>query len=346
MKPQRTRLTLRDVAERAGVSIMTVSLALRDQPSLPQATRERIRALAAEMGYRPDPALAALNHYRAKGRRAERGAILAYLTAFETRDGWKQGFLQRTFEGARSRAEELGYRLEHFWLKEPGMTPQRMGGILQARGIRGVAVAPLPRPGRLEFPWEHFSAVAVGPSLVTPALHSACNNHYQSMLLALERTTAAGYRRIGLILDPEVDQRHQQKYLAAFTMFQMTKLGESTRLPPLLLNNPSAAAVRPWLEAHAPDVVLCHDERGLDWLKPGGAAVPEQMGFVSLIRGGNQAIAGIETFPGQIAAAAINRLNQLLHDNETGVPELPTCVMLNGSWMAGTTCKSKADAKA
>ena len=325
---------------------MTVSLALRDQPALPKATRERIQALAVEMGYRPDPALAALNHYRAKVRPPVRGATLAYLTAFETRTGWRKGFLQRTFDGAKNRAEELGYRLEHFWLKEPGLTPQRMADILQTRGIRGVVVAPLPRPGRLEFPWERFSAVAIGPSLLAPALHGACNNHYQSMLLALEHTTAAGYRRIGLILDPEVDQRHQQKYLAAFTMFQMSKLNAQTRLPPLLITNPSAAEVSRWLEAHAPDVVLCNDDGGRDWLGRGGAAVSEQVGFVSLIRGGNKAIAGIETFPDQIAAVAINRLNQLLHDNETGVPPLQTCVMLSGNWVAGATCQNKTRATA
>ena len=292
-----------------------------------------------EMGYRPDPALAALNRYRAKVRQTVRGATLAYLTAFETRTGWRKGFLRRTFEGAKKRAEELGYCLEHFWLREPGLTPQRFADILQNRGIRGVLVAPLPRPGPLEFPWEHFSAVAIGPSLGEPALHSACNNHYQAMLLALEHAIAAGYRRIGLILDPEVDQRHQQKYLAAFTMFQRTTRSAKTCLPPLLTHQPSGDVVRRWMFAHAPDAVICHDDSGLDWLRRGGAGVPERVGFVSLIRGGTKGIAGIETFPELIASAAVNRLNQLLHDNETGVPEIPTCLMLSGSWVAGTTLR-------
>jgi hypothetical protein len=34
--------------------------------------------------------------------------------------------------------QALGYRLEPFWLREPGMTPRRMRGILDARGIEGL----------------------------------------------------------------------------------------------------------------------------------------------------------------------------------------------------------------
>ncbi|GGV58563.1 LacI family transcriptional regulator [Streptomyces longisporoflavus] len=48
--------TLRDVAQRAGVSAMTASRALRDDPGVLAATRERVRAGADELGYRPDEA--------------------------------------------------------------------------------------------------------------------------------------------------------------------------------------------------------------------------------------------------------------------------------------------------
>lgn len=45
---------LKDIAERAGVSIMTVSKALRDAKDIAPATRARLRKLADEMGYVPD----------------------------------------------------------------------------------------------------------------------------------------------------------------------------------------------------------------------------------------------------------------------------------------------------
>jgi len=45
---------LKDIAVRAGTTAMTVSRALRGTKDVSPATRERIRALAAEMGYVPD----------------------------------------------------------------------------------------------------------------------------------------------------------------------------------------------------------------------------------------------------------------------------------------------------
>jgi DNA-binding LacI/PurR family transcriptional regulator len=46
---------IRDVARAAGVSITTVSHALNDKPGVSDATRRNVRAVAEELGYRPDP---------------------------------------------------------------------------------------------------------------------------------------------------------------------------------------------------------------------------------------------------------------------------------------------------
>jgi DNA-binding LacI/PurR family transcriptional regulator len=45
---------LKDIALRAGVSVMTVSKVLRDAPDISNATKARVRLLAQEMGYMPD----------------------------------------------------------------------------------------------------------------------------------------------------------------------------------------------------------------------------------------------------------------------------------------------------
>lgn len=49
------RVGIKEVAEAAGVSITTVSHALSGKGRLPVATRERVRAIASELGYVPDP---------------------------------------------------------------------------------------------------------------------------------------------------------------------------------------------------------------------------------------------------------------------------------------------------
>src|SRR5438067_13460329 len=47
-------IRLKDIAARAGVSVMTVSKVLRDAPDISAATKARVRHRAAEMGYMPD----------------------------------------------------------------------------------------------------------------------------------------------------------------------------------------------------------------------------------------------------------------------------------------------------
>lgn len=45
---------LKDIAQITGVSVMTVSKALRDAPDVSEATKAKIKSLAAQMGYVPD----------------------------------------------------------------------------------------------------------------------------------------------------------------------------------------------------------------------------------------------------------------------------------------------------
>ena len=53
-------ISMQQVAVHAGVSRSAVSLALQHHPSIPASTRERIRAAAQELGYRPNPLVTAL----------------------------------------------------------------------------------------------------------------------------------------------------------------------------------------------------------------------------------------------------------------------------------------------
>ncbi|AOZ94092.1 LacI family DNA-binding transcriptional regulator [Paenibacillus crassostreae] len=47
-------VTIKDIAERAGVSFSTVSKALRDSPLVQEITKQRILEIALELGYRPN----------------------------------------------------------------------------------------------------------------------------------------------------------------------------------------------------------------------------------------------------------------------------------------------------
>ena len=47
-------VTIKDIAKQAGVSVSTTSRALNDNPRISQETRERVKKIAAELGYQPN----------------------------------------------------------------------------------------------------------------------------------------------------------------------------------------------------------------------------------------------------------------------------------------------------
>ena len=65
------------IAARAGVSLMTVSKALRDQPDVSATTKTRVKLLAQQMGYLPDSSAQGFeNGLRPFGGRTSRSKVL------------------------------------------------------------------------------------------------------------------------------------------------------------------------------------------------------------------------------------------------------------------------------
>ena len=54
------RVRLKDVAKEAGLSVSAVSMALKDASTIAAKTVERVKRVARDMGYAPEPALSAL----------------------------------------------------------------------------------------------------------------------------------------------------------------------------------------------------------------------------------------------------------------------------------------------
>ncbi len=75
-EPQRQSVTIYEVAHRAGVSIATVSRALSGSTAVAEATRERVRAAAEELRFRPSR----LGQSLAEGRHAANGIVFPDLS--------------------------------------------------------------------------------------------------------------------------------------------------------------------------------------------------------------------------------------------------------------------------
>ena len=263
-------MTLREIAVQAGVSAMTVSRVLRKDPRVSTPTRERIQRLAEQLSYRPNPLVSALMSQRRSSKPAGYDLKLGFITAFPTQDGWKKVRLYREFfAGAAQSADRHGYKLEEFWIEEPGMTAARLSQILRTRNIHGVLLAPLPSPeGSIDLEWQHFSAVSFGYSISSPDLHRISNHQFRSMRLLMRKLRELGYHKPGLALSQSMDDRVLHQWLGGFIVEQQRGFGRK-RVPLLLVPDETWNRDRfiGWLNRHEPDVVIGQEDELLEWIE-------------------------------------------------------------------------------
>ncbi len=273
------RVTLRQLAEATGVHFTTVGLALRRDRRVAPETMDRVRAAAERLGYQPDPMLSALSAYR-HGREVFRGTI-GYLLPAAFRQIMDRNGYRLAYEAARAHAEALGLKLALINAYVPEMKPDRLAQLLDARGISGLILAPLFEPGDyLPLPWERFSVVAIGYSILRPALHRVSVQHARSMRMLLGELRSLGYLRIGFVIHRGGDVRTDHNFLGAYLAEQQWR-EPGERLQPLLCETevPALAALERWMAEERPDCVIGAMPETLARLRRLGFRVPEDLGF-------------------------------------------------------------------
>src|SRR5688572_15026259 len=159
MAGKAAHVTFRQIAKASGLAVATVSYALRNDPKIPAATIARVQAVAEKMGYRPNPRVAALMAHIRRARPVATGERIAFL--------WlaRPDPYVRTHQGAKQRAEQLGYEMEDFVVRDRARDAPRLERILRTRRITGVVLSPL-NPGEssfaLDWDWSRFSPAIIG----------------------------------------------------------------------------------------------------------------------------------------------------------------------------------------
>ncbi len=123
---------LKDIAQLTGVSVMTVSKALRNAPDVSAATSAKIKALAQQLGYVPDSS--------AQGLRTKTTKLLGLVIPATTNP-----IYARMVYAIEERAHELGYDV---LLAQTENKPEREEACLRrlmARRVDGLLVTPVYR---------------------------------------------------------------------------------------------------------------------------------------------------------------------------------------------------------
>jgi LacI family transcriptional regulator len=188
---------LKDIARHAGVSIMTVSKALRDAPDVSAATKARIKALAAQMGYVPDSS--------AQGLRTKTTKLFGLIIPSSTNP-----IYAHIVVAIEERAHELGYDI---LLAHSLNLPEREELCLRrflARRVDGLFISPVYRfeaEARIyqEILARKTPVVLLGPpAAFCKSFASVEIEELNASYTATQHLLSLGHKRIAYLTGPPV----------------------------------------------------------------------------------------------------------------------------------------------
>lgn len=344
----RMQPSMADIARAAGVSKNTVSLALKGSRRVTAATRERVEETARGLGYRPNPTVAHLMARLRLSRSPGFQATLALFNGNEDPDAFtRHPTIPCYVRGCRQRAARLGYGLDEFWMREPGVSAERWLTILRARNIQGIVLIGLMSdhhlPPGLAPLWEALPTVVTGVRTRDPALSFACSDHHTVALEAYEKALARGYERPALVLDAVIDDLIEGRFTAGFLTAQSRHTPGHSHTRPF--HRVAEARANPevfhsWLAANQPDVIFTLYHEVLHWLRDLGLRVPEDIGLIQYERRSEPADwAGMDQRNDLVGEAAVDMVVSMIHHNERGAGESLRATLIGPRWVDGTTVK-------
>lgn len=337
-----------ELARLAGCSVMTVSYALRNSQKISPTTREKIQRLAREHGYVKHPQVAALMASRRSGQRPGTETI-ALLTKFDVPIGqWlaPQPFYSDLHEGMLRQARTLGFQLEEFPTFGPDApSGARLSQILRARGIRGIIFMP---GGGLERPFPElqlndFVAVAAAFHAREMPIHRTASDHSGGMAIALEKSLARGYQRIGLTMNQRLDPEVRFAFSGRFLAWQQTRPTRS-RIPliPGTGHPVPLGEFKKWLMRYQPECLLITGPDILETFQQFALSKNVKPGVILLPTRGQRDVAGVDGLPAEVGRCTINCLARELFLNHFGAPEHPEVVLVKGRWQDGPTLPNRS----
>lgn len=325
-------ITQADVAKALGLAQSTVSMALRNHPSISKSTREGIQAAARDMGYHPNSTAVSLARLKRKGIHGS----VAWFNSWAKPERLRQfREFDLYWEGATAAAEELGYQIEEYVVNTPSLVAS-CETRLRARGIEGILLGPgcLP-PEWKSFNWEAFSVIRFsGPAHETEAdFRSVTSNQFGNTLLAMKRMQANGYQRIGF-----VGLEGISRLFGAGFHWGQQEVSRESRLPMLLLPGEAEqkwqAIFENWLRETKPDAILTDVSLLPKLLAKAGPRFRE-IGLATVNTLDCAIDAGIFTHPYEVGYTAMNTLVGLIETQSLGIPKSSSQLLIDGVWVDG-----------
>lgn len=332
--------TIKEIAQRSGFSASTVSYALRDNPRIPEETRERIKKVAADMGYQRDAHLGQLMAYL-KGRGKHASACpLVWINSTTDPNHWHRTPWAREFyESAARRAESQGFALSELWVHDQKIPDARIDDVLKARGTRGLLLS-TPLQGE-EWPqwidWNAYATVIIDDPFAMPQFDRVYADYAANMRQAIEQALARGYQRPKVWLTEREDYWTGYGYTYECLRQNRVRPDLDALLPPFE-TEVSRDAVAAWMDRHRPDVVIAPTPTVGQHLLDLGYKLPRDVGYLAMyVLNDDATWSGFSQLHTQQSIVAVDRIAALLQANTPGRQPHPQNIVIGGEWHEGTT---------
>ncbi len=336
---------MRDIAKRSGVSVATVSMALRSCGTVSTARAEEIRKLAASMGYRANPLLSSLASKKFRTGKTIRGTPIAILNfpMSASGEGSPASSPDLYVRDLLREARQLGYAPTVY--NYPfGRSTKQLERILYHRMVQGILLhGSVDQKGMMDdFDWSPYPVVQCARFHISPRFHTVRSNIFQSVKLAFEKVMELGYRRIGMAVGHhDIPIEDDQARHGAAVAVVAANLPPKRRLPVFLGSINDRPAFKDWVKKTKPDAVLGFSPRFYWLLSEMGFSMPGDIGFASLHMApdNKEPLSGLLQNNAAIARQSVVFLDQLIRERQRGIPELPMHLLIPSTWVDGETLR-------
>jgi LacI family transcriptional regulator len=336
------RSPLHIIAELLGVSRMTVSRALREGTSVTPELRAKIREAAGRLGYQPDSRISQVMRAVRTAKAAGYRETLAFIWAGRSATRADRALFDEEYEGARRRAQQLGYKLDEFRLAGESPDGSALSKMLRSHGIRGVLIAP---PGRgrahphLRLDWKAFCCVLLGQSLANAGLARVQHDYNAGCALILRRLKRLNYQRTGLVMSRSMDERSSRVIHSTFVSSHSLGFPEAENLV-FLADRHDPKALKKWIAVEKPDALAVHFEKPFPQWEQIRRATPPGLAIAALNWNKDQPeIAGIDQHRSAVGEQAIDLLLLRLEARQLGLDPLAPSIKVSGSWRDGASAR-------
>lgn len=252
-----TQVSIVDVAAAAGVAPSTVSRALQDHPRISAARRAQIKALAEQMGYRPNQVARSL----VTGRSHTLGVVVTEVT---------DPFVAEVMRGAELASREAGYTLIFASSDRDPDRELEAIRLLLAREVEGIIVisgraatryAELRDPAQLG--GADWPLVLVNNQQAGRGIYSVQMDNRAGAIAAVSYLKLLGHRRIAFVAGPERGRSSRERLEGYRQGIAVNGLGPMAEVvvsgAGLLQDGPRALAALMDV-AEPPTAVLCYND--------------------------------------------------------------------------------------